>query len=715
MFLVKFLLLFSLALNIIANDNYIDSLTLTKIKKLVQKEEDIAIAYKKYIFEKGTNKKDNILITVKDLKDLNYLPNGFYLTDPFSRQITIMANHKINAFTTIDTNLKSNLYDYYYSNKYRTYTKAPMKVKKDSIDDYDEVEILLSSDEKYKMEFENSITTNKSNLGTLKGYYLDDKGVLHWYEGGNYKFSLGNDLIVDKNVTVLTQDGAISSIFQDLVKDKNFMYAGQKILREGDDNSVEQYLNTEKNLVDLNSSKSVGKTLMRFSNSGGGLIINGDIFTWGNNTNKTVSIGKDSYTNTSGTTGLGKPIVNAMINAKAIVYDDTIDVPYTNNFNVKHFHSSPLRPNFIDFFSEDSHSTCGISIKGELYCGGQDVLENNYIEFSNYTRGSNSNIEYLYRSVFFNGITNKAKTIIAIDNTYLVLSRVDTDTVDGYILYFWGKDNLSGWAGTGNKTETNIFVPTKSSEIRFKDITYTESSTFRKILGLNTVGNLYIWGLLNGGDCSETNINSYCKPIKIDSSVNFSSIVGGRKYFIATDNSGNFYRISTSGVITSVESIIKGDKYAATYDETNDARILSVDFSKDVTDNSDGIVWVNSNNQLKGNYKISSTFDALFENTISQIKWKGIRVIGDDNAMCGIDVNDQMYCWGNMTNSLGTGFLLPLFNANLHDENKDFLLLEKLSGSITAMTSGTTWLNGNNFYIKYPTYIGGFNYEFIFK
>ncbi|MDD2886271.1 MAG: hypothetical protein PHY66_00605 [Aliarcobacter sp.] len=714
MFLLRLLILISLALNIFANDEYINSLTLAKVKKLVEKEEEIAVAYKKYISEKGTNKVTNNLITVSNLRDLNYLPRGFNLIDPFGRETQILTNHKISSFTSSDRVLKSNLYDYYYSNKYRTYTKAPLKFNKNNNDDYDEVEILLSSDEKYKMEFEDDITTDKNNLGEFTGYYLDDKAVLHWYEKGNYKFSLGNDLIVDKNVSVLNDNGTISSIFLELIKSKNFMYAGQKILREGNNNSVEQYLNTEKNLVDLNPTKSVGKTLMRFSNSGGGLIINGDIFTWGNNTNKTVSIGNNSYTDTTGNSGTGNLIVNTMINAKAIVYDDSKEVPYTNNFNNKHFHSSPLRANFIDFFSEDTHSTCGITIKGELYCGGEDVLENNYIEFSNYLKGTKNNMEYLYRSTFFNGITNKAKTIIAIDNTYLVLSRVDTDTVDGYILYFWGKDNLSGWAGTGNKTETNIFVPTKSSEIRFKDITYTESSSFRKILGLNTVGNLYIWGLSNGGDCSETSVNSYCNPIKIDSTVNFSSIVGGRKYFKAVDNSGNFYRISTSGVITSVESIIKENKYAATYDETNDARILSVDFSKDITDSSDGIVWVNSNNQLKGNYKISSIYDALFENAISQIKWKDIRVISDDNAMCGIDVNDQMYCWGNMVNPSGTGWILPLFNANLHDENKDFLLVEKKSGSITTMTSGT-WLNNSKFYIKYPTYIGGFNYEFIFK
>lgn len=34
------------------NENYVDSLTLNKIKKLVEKEEEIAVAYKKYLLEK---------------------------------------------------------------------------------------------------------------------------------------------------------------------------------------------------------------------------------------------------------------------------------------------------------------------------------------------------------------------------------------------------------------------------------------------------------------------------------------------------------------------------------------------------------------------------------------------------------------------------------------------------------------------------------------
>ena len=85
-----------------------------------------------------------------------------------------------------------------------------------------------------------------------------------------------------------------------------------------------------------------------------------------------------------------------------------------------------------------------------------------------------------------------------------------------------------------------------------------------------------------------------------------------------------------------------------------------------------------------------------------------------------------MYCWGDMTffgggNNAGNTFMLPMFTANLHDENKDFLMAEggdtfEGSKNVTNMTSGD-WEKGikKEYFIKYPTYFGGFNYEFEFK
>lgn len=98
--------------------------------------------------------------------------------------------------------------------------------------------------------------------------------------------------------------------------------------------------------------------------------------------------------------------------------------------------------------------------------------------------------------------------------------------------------------------------------------------------------------------------------------------------------------------------------------------------------------------------------------------------------MCGIDINNQMYCWGIMSfyrdgttynDRLGNTFMIPVFNTNLYDSDKDFLVAEGgHNGYLTNMTSGS-WSMTNSagktgaFFMKYPTYIGGFNYEFIFK
>ncbi len=98
--------------------------------------------------------------------------------------------------------------------------------------------------------------------------------------------------------------------------------------------------------------------------------------------------------------------------------------------------------------------------------------------------------------------------------------------------------------------------------------------------------------------------------------------------------------------------------------------------------------------------------------------------------MCGIDINDQMYCWGiqsfyrdgtSYSDYMGNTFMIPVFNTNLYDINKDFLVVEGgHNGYLTSITSGEWSITNSDgktgaFFMKYPTYIGGFNYEFIFK
>lgn len=744
-------------------DNYVDSITLTKIKKLVQKEEEIALAYKKYILEKGVNP-----TTLNDLKTANNLPKGFDIINPFGKQITIILDnnstitdkkddiHKIRGFESTDPKLKSNLYDYYYSNKYRIYTKAPLSINNSN------VEIILSTKEKFIYENSSKITTTapvNSSKTPKDSYYLDENGVLHWYDAsGDYKYSFDKELVLDESVTLFDDNGIVTEEYKDLVR--NIEFAGMTILYEKNEVAEEHVNIGSGSVIKVNQqTRDIGKTVIQFTRRAGGMIVNGDIYTWGNNGNKITGINL-GYTGSTGTNRF--PVITGLVRAKAKMYDDdsTDGKDFTKYYDQNYF-SSPNRPKFVDFFSAVYFATCGISIKGELYCGGMySGLNKEFGDLFTHVDGSRQKGEMLYRSTFFDGKTNKAKKIFANNQIWHILSE------DGFI-YIWGRDTGSGFSGNGDLrfnyscnwwncyTNTNL-LPQVISAVKFSDITYLLTIGHRKIAGLSTVGDVYIWGVedynSDSNKCDMTGDNikyNLCSPTKIETTnstittaLKFESIQGGLDAFVAKSEDGKYFKIShpkTKKIqVTSIDDAIKSySEYVA----ENDAEILSVDFSRKVNEQglskryipSSGIVWVNSKNELKGDYLSSSlaTEDiTIFRNAIRQIKWKKIKVIDDDNGMCGIDINNQMYCWGiqsfyrngnSYSDFMGNTFMIPVFNTNLYDLEKDFLIAEGgYDGYLTNMTSdewATTNSDGKTgaFFMKYPTYIGGFNYEFIFK
>ncbi|WP_419764061.1 MAG: hypothetical protein ACNI28_09730 [Arcobacter sp.] len=81
-------------------------------------------------------------------------------------------------------------------------------------------------------------------------------------------------------------------------------------------------------------------------------------------------------------------------------------------------------------------------------------------------------------------------------------------------------------------------------------------------------------------------------------------------------------------------------------------------------------------------------------------------------AMTGLRSSSQMYCWGNIARSA------PIINTSLYDEsktstiNKLFITEEK---DAKKQMSYDKYYNGGKLFLKYPTYIGGFDYEFYFK
>jgi hypothetical protein len=491
------------------------------------------------------------------------------------------------------------------------------------------------------------------------------------------------------------------------------------------------------------------------------MIINGDIYTWGNNANKITGINL-GY---SGATASNRfPVINGLVRLKAKMYDnDSTDGKDFTKYYDQNYFSSPNRPKFVDFFSAVYFGTCGISIKGELYCGGTTGV--NYKFGNNFTAVDTSRKgEMLYRSTFFDGKSNKAKKIFANNQIWLILGE------DGYI-YTWGYDTGSAFSGAGaltfnyscswyNCTSNTNKLPEVISSIKFSDITYLLTIGHRKMAGLSETGDIYIWGreyLKNYSsssfeeyNCSNKweNVNyNLCTPTKVQTTnstmtttLKFESVQGGLDAFVAKTDDGKYYKIAhPKNKKIQVISIDEAIKSYSDYNQTNDLEILSVDFSRKISEQglsnryipSSGIVWINSKNELKGDYYTSSNKnDKIFENAIKQIKWKKIKVIDDDNGMCGIDINDQMYCWGiqsfyrdgtSSSDYMGNTFMIPVFNTNLYDADKDYLVSEGgYDGYLTTITSGE-WETTNNdgktgaFFLKYPTYIGGFNYEFIFK
>lgn len=716
-------------LNLSANTQ-LDSLTLSKVEKTIQMEEEIAIAFKKYLIDNGKTP------SIEQLKtDSKYLPAEFSTINPFGKTTTISSNLVIS---NIPEELKLKIYDYYYSDNKRTFTKEPLSSSSN------EVRIILDTFEEFIFNNQSIITTVQNPINK---YYLNN-GVLHWYDLTGYKYSYNGELIVDKDVQMLNEDGTFTTTFDILTS--NVRYAGQMILQESNAGVVEDYLATDNGAILLDEkSNDVGKTIIQFTRRAGGMIVNGDIYTWGNNANRITGLNKNIYTKTDGsTTGTGNyrfPVITTLVRAK-------VKTDYSYNYN---YFSSPLRPKFIDFFSTVYTGTCGISTEGALYCGGSTGLDNSF--GNNYTdTDSQKNGEMLYKSNFFDGSIHKAKKVFSNNQIWHILSE------DGDV-YRWGFDH-SGFSGTGTTKWNldyfnNVINSALGPEIiiigtKIQDITYLLTIGYRKIGALSTDGDVYIWGVeddnSNNQNCTEfiSGVIPYpfnlCLPSKVEiqnstmtEELTFETIKGGLESFIAKASNGNYYKIyqpKINGVVQKIQVVNINDeiKTYSNYNESVDSEILSLDISSKLVSGTlqinSGVVWVNGANELKGDYfTADNQNDNLFKDAISSIKWKQIKVIDDKNGMCGIDINNQMYCWGTMsytrtgtsdTDKMGNTYMIPIFNTNLFDSNRDYMLAEGgESGYLTDMTSGS-WESATDstaFFMKYPTYIGGFNYEFEFK
>ena len=690
------LIAISMSVGFLYANEKVDSLSIIKIKKLIQKEEDIALAYKEYLLKNGKTPTD-----VKDLIDNAFLPKGFSVINPFGKEIKLISTkNKIEEFRSDNLALTSALNQYYYTDIYRNNTKSSQKAKQN-------ININLNFTEDFIYKNQSIITNNEVDAKTK--YYIQN-GVLNWFdENGKYKFTIAKD--------ILSKDQIINEDINNQIKiDKNseskfyeLMYIGKKLYQQSkqNPNELDEFLNLGKKIIKLEKEVAPTVILIKNSPNGSAVIVNGDIYTWGNNNKKTVSIGKNTYTKNDSIQGSGVPIINTMVRARAVNYNKDENIPVEDNYlNKENLYSAPSRVKFINMYLDNSKSICAISQKNELYCGGEDILENNYIDFIAYDRtASNRKNEYLYKSAFFDGKNNYIDDILFIENTYLALARDKNDSSTVSKLYYWGKNNIWGWAGTGKNDEKDNFTPQLLSGYEFSDIFHDYKSN--KIIAISKNGNIFTWGGLKQNEQCIKNGKNLCEPTALDlgKDFTFSSIDQKVNTIIAFANSDQkAYKITINADGTALKSLVEDDiKSVSKLEE--DKSILSFDY------NNNGVIWVNSNNKLKGTF---TGADDLFTKTINQISWEKIKVVSSNNGICGIDINKQMYCWGDLSNANNDGFVIPIFGSNLQDENKDFIFLEKDGSSIMSVTSGD-WVSGSKYFIKYPTFIGGFNYDVIFK
>ena len=80
--------------------------------------------------------------------------------------------------------------------------------------------------------------------------------------------------------------------------------------------------------------------------------------------------------------------------------------------------------------------------------------------------------------------------------------------------------------------------------------------------------------------------------------------------------------------------------------------------------------------------------------------------------MTGFGSESQLYCWGNTARSI------PILSTSLYDTDK-INIINKLfiteEDDKKNQMSYDSYNNNGNLFLKFPTYIGGFDYEFYFK
>lgn len=375
-------------------------------------------------------------------------------------------------------------------------------------------------------------------------------------------------------------------------------------------------------------------------------------------------------------------------------------------------------------------------------------IPSNAISASLYDKGSTTLYTYANKNLELNGSdsftsckesngTNCNSTDSAVFNTALAelntlstlsgyanftnVSIYQLDTVKKEIIDDFETGTPTGWTGTSNN-----FI---SGAIRITNITPLSNNT--RISPTRFLGRFSMGGNINGGYSAG--------PSYIEKTYTLGAIYANDEVELEFD----FYEIDTwdyekfkvtlNGVDFVEDSFVHDQHPVFTDDNDTGQYLQPIGDSGSVYTNGDETYHYKIKTKLdgSGNLKIRFTTRGLLTsdaNYYSNAEAQGIddESWGIDNirvkvketsktfvcGMTGFTTASQMYCWGNVGRSI------PILSTSLYDVSKistiNKLFISQESDKTTQM-SFDKYNNSGNLFLKYPTYIGGFDYPFYFK
>ena len=550
----------------------------------MQKEEYIALAINKYIIQTAKiPKNSDSKLDWDELLVEEYLGENFTKINPFTNnEIVVVFDNQNNCFIKgiLEENSKyktedNYLYSFYNNKQFRVNTQSPPNIIKEKL--------LLGSQVLYGTLQEDII--KKLNLGNK--VLFDSESCIkdtYFYELRNgklaYRYCRENysiDVYQDSPIYLENSDDLKyikAKIGDRAFVQKNgewFEYYYQGVvdipwIPLGDGTELTSKLEEEQEFEDKVLKYIPNAKDLVIRQGGGCMLANGDIFCWGNNSNKKVGISTYGQIDK----GLLPDFVNTPVMLKSQI--DNIKVGLTTyDIKGKSWYNNPYRTKF-DKMSMNSNNVCGISpiftdgvnvnvkVGGDLYCNGR--ISSIYYEDLASTSIESS---ILKRNKFF--YTNKSDGLNNSNEIYLKDIAMVEDAIailsDTGKIYTIGK-NYKGALGINKsdnfyQSENPLLVSSDSGIIFKKIFALRDTRTFGAIDSNNL---FYIWG--------ERGSSVYYKPTLISNTVfNPDAIFVNTNEFVLKSLSGTFYK--TNGItIQSVPSgVIEGNPISLSYYKDN--------------------------------------------------------------------------------------------------------------------------------------------------